>query len=170
MYNLRNRSFLKEIDFSEGEMDYLLTLSKSLKHAKYAGTEVPRLHGKDDRGNAVVARAMPVAIVVGLEVVDIEEQHGQGRVVPASALPLGGEHDVEVTAVVQAGERVDDGQRMQFVLQAPVLLQLLPQARIEVIEATRDPRDHGQDDEAERKHPQQPAPVPSAAGVDRAVR
>ncbi len=47
MYNLRNRSFLKEIDFSEGEMDYLLTLSKSLKHAKYAGTEVPRLHGKE---------------------------------------------------------------------------------------------------------------------------
>jgi ornithine carbamoyltransferase len=47
MYNLRNRSFLKEIDFSAGEMDYLLKLSGSLKHAKYAGTEVPRLQGKE---------------------------------------------------------------------------------------------------------------------------
>jgi ornithine carbamoyltransferase len=47
VYNLRNRSFLKEIDFSTGEMDYLLALSKSLKQAKYAGTEVPRLQGKE---------------------------------------------------------------------------------------------------------------------------
>jgi len=47
MYNLRNRSFLKEIDFSAGELGYLLELSRSLKHAKYAGTEVPRLQGKE---------------------------------------------------------------------------------------------------------------------------
>ncbi len=31
MYNLRNRSFLKEIDFSRGSCDYLLTLSAALK-------------------------------------------------------------------------------------------------------------------------------------------
>jgi len=47
MYNLRNRSFLKEIDFSTGEMEHLLELSASLKHAKYAGTEVPLLRGKE---------------------------------------------------------------------------------------------------------------------------
>jgi len=47
MYNLRNRSFLKEIDFSAGELGYLLELSRSLKHAKYAGTEVQRLQGKE---------------------------------------------------------------------------------------------------------------------------
>ncbi|HEX6715257.1 MAG TPA: ornithine carbamoyltransferase [Thermoleophilaceae bacterium] len=47
MYNLRNRSFLKEIDFSAGELEFLLRLSESLKTVKYAGTEVPRLTGKD---------------------------------------------------------------------------------------------------------------------------
>jgi ornithine carbamoyltransferase len=47
MYNLRNRHFLKEIDFSSKEMEYLLTLSASLKAAKYAGTEVPRLRGRE---------------------------------------------------------------------------------------------------------------------------
>ena len=47
MYNLRNRSFLKEIDFTTEEMEYLLTLSAALKAAKYAGTEVPRLQGKE---------------------------------------------------------------------------------------------------------------------------
>jgi ornithine carbamoyltransferase len=47
MYNLRNRHFLKEIDFSTKEMEYLLTLSASLKAAKYAGNEVARLAGKE---------------------------------------------------------------------------------------------------------------------------
>jgi ornithine carbamoyltransferase len=47
MYNLRNRHFLKEIDFTAKELEYLLTLSASLKAAKYAGTEVPRLRGKE---------------------------------------------------------------------------------------------------------------------------
>src|SRR5689334_6152901 len=47
MYNLRNRSFLKEIDFTTAEMEYLLSLSASLKHAKYAGNEEPRLNGKE---------------------------------------------------------------------------------------------------------------------------
>jgi ornithine carbamoyltransferase len=47
MYNLRNRHFLKEIDFTTTEMEYLLTLSASLKAAKYAGTEVARLQGKE---------------------------------------------------------------------------------------------------------------------------
>ena len=42
MYNLRNRSFLKEIDFTTGELQHLLTLSAALKTVKYAGTEVPR--------------------------------------------------------------------------------------------------------------------------------
>jgi ornithine carbamoyltransferase len=47
MYNLRNRHFLKEIDFTAKELEFLMTLSGSLKAAKYAGTEVPRLRGKD---------------------------------------------------------------------------------------------------------------------------
>ena len=46
-YNLRNRSFLKEIDFSPGELRFLLKLSGDLKAAKYAGTEQQRLAGKN---------------------------------------------------------------------------------------------------------------------------
>ncbi len=47
MYNLRNRSFLKEIDFEPSELAFLIDLAASLKTAKYAGTEVPRLKGKE---------------------------------------------------------------------------------------------------------------------------
>jgi ornithine carbamoyltransferase len=46
-FNLRNRSFLKEIDFDPRELRFLLQLSEALKLAKYAGTEVPRLAGKE---------------------------------------------------------------------------------------------------------------------------
>jgi ornithine carbamoyltransferase len=47
MYNLRNRSFLKEIDFEPAEMLFLLELSEALKTAKYSGTETHHLAGKD---------------------------------------------------------------------------------------------------------------------------
>jgi ornithine carbamoyltransferase len=46
-YNLRNRSFLKLLDFSPEEIRFLLDLSLELKRAKYAGTEQPRLIGKN---------------------------------------------------------------------------------------------------------------------------
>jgi ornithine carbamoyltransferase len=46
-FNLKDRSFLKEIDFEPRELRYLLQLSASLKHAKYAGNEVPRLAGQE---------------------------------------------------------------------------------------------------------------------------
>jgi ornithine carbamoyltransferase len=46
-FNLRNRSFLKEIDFDPRELRYLLQLSEALKVAKYAGTEGRRLTGKE---------------------------------------------------------------------------------------------------------------------------
>jgi ornithine carbamoyltransferase len=44
--NLKNRHFLKLDDFTPQELDFLLRLSADLKAAKYAGTEVPRLTGK----------------------------------------------------------------------------------------------------------------------------
>ena len=47
MYNLRNRSFLKEIDFAPAELRHLLKLSEALKTAKYAGVETKRLEGKE---------------------------------------------------------------------------------------------------------------------------
>jgi ornithine carbamoyltransferase len=46
-FNLRNRSFLKEIDFEPRELGHLLRLAEALKLAKYAGTEVKHLDGKE---------------------------------------------------------------------------------------------------------------------------
>lgn len=46
-FNLRNRNFLKLLDFTPKEIKYLLDLSKDLKTAKYAGTERQRLKGKN---------------------------------------------------------------------------------------------------------------------------
>ena len=46
-YNLRNRSFLKLLDFSPREIQYLLDLARDLKRAKYSGTEQPRMKGKN---------------------------------------------------------------------------------------------------------------------------
>jgi ornithine carbamoyltransferase len=46
-YNLRNRSFLRVIDFEPRELRFLLQLSEALKVAKYAGTEAQHLEGKE---------------------------------------------------------------------------------------------------------------------------
>ena len=46
-YNLRNRNFLKILDFSPKELNYLLDLARDLKRAKYTGTEQPTLKGKN---------------------------------------------------------------------------------------------------------------------------
>jgi ornithine carbamoyltransferase len=46
-FNLRNRSFLKELDHTPDEWRFLLDLAAELKHAKYVGTERPRLEGKN---------------------------------------------------------------------------------------------------------------------------
>ena len=45
--NLRNRNFLTLRDFTSQEIHFLLALAKELKAAKYAGTEQPRLQGKN---------------------------------------------------------------------------------------------------------------------------
>ncbi|MDD4213756.1 MAG: ornithine carbamoyltransferase subunit F, partial [Bacteroidales bacterium] len=46
-FNLKNRNFLKELDFTPEEMKFLLKLSADLKAAKYTGTEQQRLKGKN---------------------------------------------------------------------------------------------------------------------------
>jgi len=46
-FNLRNRSFLKLLDFTPREIDFLLDLSMDLKAAKYGGYEQARLTGKN---------------------------------------------------------------------------------------------------------------------------
>ncbi|MCX2699396.1 MULTISPECIES: ornithine carbamoyltransferase [Brucella/Ochrobactrum group] len=46
-FNLKNRHFLTLRDFTPQEIGYLLKLSADLKTAKYTGTEVPTLRGKE---------------------------------------------------------------------------------------------------------------------------
>lgn len=46
-FNLKNRSFLKLLDFTPEEIKFLLQLSADLKRAKYAGIEQQRLKGKN---------------------------------------------------------------------------------------------------------------------------
>lgn len=46
-FNLKNRSFLTLRDYTSREIAFLLKLAADLKTAKYAGTEVPKLQGKD---------------------------------------------------------------------------------------------------------------------------
>lgn len=45
--NLKARSFLKLLDFTPREINYLLDLSRDLKRAKYTGNETPMLKGKN---------------------------------------------------------------------------------------------------------------------------
>ncbi|MBM3403430.1 MAG: ornithine carbamoyltransferase [Bacteroidetes bacterium] len=46
-FNLKNRHFLKELDFTPAEMKFLLDLAIDLKKAKYTGTEQQKLKGKN---------------------------------------------------------------------------------------------------------------------------
>ena len=46
-FNLKNRHFLKLLDFTPTEIQFLLDLSVDLKKSKYAGTEQQRLKGKN---------------------------------------------------------------------------------------------------------------------------
>jgi len=45
--SLKNRNFLKLLDFTPTEISHLLDLSFELKRTKYAGTEQQRLKGKN---------------------------------------------------------------------------------------------------------------------------
>ncbi|AUJ32885.1 MAG: ornithine carbamoyltransferase [Liquorilactobacillus nagelii] len=47
MYNLRNENYLTLLDYSTEGMSYLLQLAETLKQAKYAGTEQPKLQKKN---------------------------------------------------------------------------------------------------------------------------
>ncbi|MGL6071855.1 ornithine carbamoyltransferase [Craterilacuibacter sp.] len=46
-FNLKNRNYLRLLDFTPREIRYLLDLSRDLKRAKYAGNEEQRLSGKN---------------------------------------------------------------------------------------------------------------------------
>lgn len=46
-FNLRDRSFLKLLDFTNRDLRYILDLARDLKRAKYAGNEVQKLQRKN---------------------------------------------------------------------------------------------------------------------------
>ncbi len=46
-FNIRNRNFVKLLDFTPKEMKFMLDLAVDLKKAKYAGTEQQKLKGKN---------------------------------------------------------------------------------------------------------------------------
>ncbi|MCZ4391295.1 ornithine carbamoyltransferase subunit F, partial [Vibrio alginolyticus] len=46
-FNLRHRNYLKLLDFTQKEIQFLLDLSADLKRAKKAGTEQKKLIGKN---------------------------------------------------------------------------------------------------------------------------
>jgi ornithine carbamoyltransferase len=48
-FNLRNRSYVKELDFTPDELRFLLKLSAELKAAKYGGYEQPLPVGQEHR-------------------------------------------------------------------------------------------------------------------------
>ncbi len=47
VFNLKNRNFIKLLDFTSKEIHFLLDLSRDLKRAKYAGMEQHRLKGRN---------------------------------------------------------------------------------------------------------------------------
>ncbi len=46
-FNLKNRHFLKLLDFTPKEINFMLKMAQDLKTAKYTGTETPRMKGKN---------------------------------------------------------------------------------------------------------------------------
>lgn len=95
-FNLKNRHFLTLRDFTPKEIAFLLKLSADLKAAKYAGTEVPMLKGKEI---ALIFEKDSTRTRVGFEVA----AHDQGATVTylgPSGTHIGHKETVKDTARV----------------------------------------------------------------------
>ncbi len=95
-FNLKNRHFLTLRDFTPQEIAFLLKLSADLKSAKYAGTEVPTLRGKEI---ALIFEKDSTRTRVGFEVA----AHDQGATVTylgPSGTHIGHKETVKDTARV----------------------------------------------------------------------
>ena len=95
-FNLKNRHFLTLRDFTPGEIGFLLKLSADLKAAKYAGTEVATLRGKEI---ALIFEKDSTRTRVGFEVA----AHDQGATVTylgPSGTHIGHKETVKDTARV----------------------------------------------------------------------
>ncbi|NWN91951.1 ornithine carbamoyltransferase [Marinobacter adhaerens] len=102
-FNLKNRHFLTLRDFSPQEISFLLKLAKDLKAAKYAGTEVPQLTGKE---LALIFEKNSTRTRVGFEVAAYD-QGARVTYLGPSGTHIGHKESVKDTARVLG--RVYDG-------------------------------------------------------------
>lgn len=101
--NLTGRDFLKEADFSPAELDGLLTLAADLKAQRAAGTEVPRLTGKQ---LALIFEKTSTRTRISFEVA-MRDQGGHVTVLDPSASQIGHKESIADTARVLS--RIFDG-------------------------------------------------------------
>lgn len=101
--NLTGRDFLKEADFSPAELDGLLTLAAELKAQRAAGTEVPRLTGKQ---LALIFEKTSTRTRISFEVA-MRDQGGHVTVLDPSASQIGHKESIADTARVLS--RIFDG-------------------------------------------------------------
>lgn len=101
--SLTGRDFLKEVDFSPAELDGLLTLAAELKAERAAGTEVPRLVGKQ---LALIFEKTSTRTRISFEVA-MRDQGGHVTVLDPAASQIGHKESMADTARVLS--RLFDG-------------------------------------------------------------
>ena len=112
--DLTGRDFLKETDFTSQELDGLLRLAARLKSERRAGTEQPRLAGKNI---ALIFEKTSTRTRVGFEVA-IHDQGGHVTVLDPSGSQIGHKESPADTARVLS--RVFDGIEYRGALHATV--------------------------------------------------
>jgi ornithine carbamoyltransferase len=95
-FNLHNRSLLNMQDFTPRDIRFLLDLATELKRAKYAGTEVPRLSGKNI---ALIFEKTSTRTRCAFEVA-VHDQGGHVTYIDASSSQLGRKESLKDTARV----------------------------------------------------------------------
>lgn len=95
-FNLHNRSLLDLEDFSPRDVRFLLNLAAELKRAKYAGTEYPRLKGKNI---ALVFEKTSTRTRCAFEVA-VHDQGGHVTYIDSAGSQLGHKESLKDTARV----------------------------------------------------------------------
>ena len=95
-YNLRNRNFLKLLDFTPKEIKFLINLSADLKEAKYAGNERQKLKNKNI---ALIFEKASTRTRCAFEVA-VHDQGGNVSYLGPSGTQIGGKETMKDTARV----------------------------------------------------------------------
>ena len=108
MYNLKGRSFLKELDFEPQEMRHLLDLSEALKVAKYAGTETRSLTGKEI---ALIFEKTSTRTMAGFEVAAYDQGAHVTYFAPSGS-QLGHKESIRFTRYEERYESLDPQEKL----------------------------------------------------------